>query len=191
MAELRREIHEGDNLEVLRDLGEQVRAVLATTEGVTFSTAKLAGGEPKLLIQADEDQAGLVGIQLADIADQLNSGLEGALGGSLLEANQELPVRVRVEGAERESVSRIVAGRVLPPVRPSDTARADVPGVPLTALADVELVPELAAAHTGQVIVFFVLAVAAAEAAVGLALFIAVYRNRRTIDVNRQDLMRW
>ena len=50
---------------------------------------------------------------------------------------------------------------------------------------------ELAAAHTGQVIVFFVLAVAAAEAAVGLALFNAVYRNRRTIDVNRQDLLRW
>ncbi len=45
--------------------------------------------------------------------------------------------------------------------------------------------------HTGQVIVFFVMAVAAAEAAIGLALFIAVYRQRRTIDVNRINLMRW
>ncbi|HYG61264.1 MAG TPA: NADH-quinone oxidoreductase subunit NuoK [Thermoanaerobaculia bacterium] len=45
--------------------------------------------------------------------------------------------------------------------------------------------------HTGQVIVFFVMAVAAAEAAVGLALFIAVYRQRRTIDINRINLMRW
>jgi NADH-quinone oxidoreductase subunit K len=45
--------------------------------------------------------------------------------------------------------------------------------------------------HTGQVIVFFVMAVAAAEAAVGLALFIAVFRHRRTIDVNRMNLMRW
>ncbi len=45
--------------------------------------------------------------------------------------------------------------------------------------------------HTGQVIVFFVMAVAAAEAAVGLALFIAVFRQRRTIDVNRMNLMRW
>jgi len=45
--------------------------------------------------------------------------------------------------------------------------------------------------HTGQVIVFFVMAVAAAEAAVGLALFIAVFRNRLTIDVNRMNLMRW
>ncbi|MFL6192679.1 MAG: NADH-quinone oxidoreductase subunit NuoK [Thermoanaerobaculia bacterium] len=44
---------------------------------------------------------------------------------------------------------------------------------------------------TGQLIVFFVMAVAAAEAAVGLALFIAVFRQRRTIDVNRMNLMRW
>jgi NADH-quinone oxidoreductase subunit K len=43
----------------------------------------------------------------------------------------------------------------------------------------------------GQMIVFFVLAVAAAEAAVGLALFIAVYRHGRTIDLNRLNLMRW
>ena len=45
--------------------------------------------------------------------------------------------------------------------------------------------------HTGQLIAFFVLAVAAAEAAVGLALFIAIYRHGRTIDVNRMNLMRW
>lgn len=45
--------------------------------------------------------------------------------------------------------------------------------------------------QTGQLIVFFVLAVAAAEAAVGLALFIAVFRGRQTIDVNRMNLMRW
>ena len=45
--------------------------------------------------------------------------------------------------------------------------------------------------HAGQVIVFFVLAVAAAEAAIGLALFIAVYRHRRTIDINRLNLLRW
>jgi NADH-quinone oxidoreductase subunit K len=44
--------------------------------------------------------------------------------------------------------------------------------------------------RTGQILVFFVLAVAAAEAAVGLALFIAVYRQRRTIDINRINLMR-
>ncbi len=50
---------------------------------------------------------------------------------------------------------------------------------------------DAAAAIDGQILVFFVLAVAAAEAAVGLALFIAVYRLRRTIDIDRLNLMRW
>ena len=45
--------------------------------------------------------------------------------------------------------------------------------------------------RAGQMVVFFALAVAAAEAAVGLALFIGVYRLRRTIDVDRINLMRW
>jgi NADH-quinone oxidoreductase subunit K len=44
---------------------------------------------------------------------------------------------------------------------------------------------------TGQIVVFFVLAVAAAEAAVGLALFIALYRHRRTIDLDQVNLLRW
>ena len=45
--------------------------------------------------------------------------------------------------------------------------------------------------QSGQVIVFFVLAVAAAEAAIGLALFVAIFRLRRTIDINRLNLLRW
>lgn len=43
----------------------------------------------------------------------------------------------------------------------------------------------------GQAFVLFVLAVAAAEAAVGLALLIAIYRNRDTIIAEDIDLMRW
>jgi NADH-quinone oxidoreductase subunit K len=45
--------------------------------------------------------------------------------------------------------------------------------------------------RAGQMVVFFALAVAAAEAAVGLALFIAVFRLRRTIDADRINLLRW
>ena len=47
------------------------------------------------------------------------------------------------------------------------------------------------AALAGQVFVFFVIGVAAAEAAVGLALFIAIYRLKETIDVDRLNILRW
>ncbi len=43
----------------------------------------------------------------------------------------------------------------------------------------------------GQVFVFFVMTVAAAEAAVGLALMIAFYKNRESIDVEEVKLMKW
>ncbi len=37
---------------------------------------------------------------------------------------------------------------------------------------------------TGEVFVFFILTVAAAEAAIGLAILVVVFRNRRSIDVD-------
>ncbi len=39
----------------------------------------------------------------------------------------------------------------------------------------------------GQVFVFFILTVAAAEAAIGLAILIVLFRNKRTIDVEELD----
>jgi NADH-quinone oxidoreductase subunit K len=44
---------------------------------------------------------------------------------------------------------------------------------------------------SGQVFVFFVMTVAAAEAAVGLAIVIAMFRRRRSTDVEDASLMRW
>jgi NADH-quinone oxidoreductase subunit K len=41
-----------------------------------------------------------------------------------------------------------------------------------------------------QVFVFFVMVVAAAEAAVGLAIIIAVFRSRETLNVDRVDLLK-
>jgi NADH-quinone oxidoreductase subunit K len=43
----------------------------------------------------------------------------------------------------------------------------------------------------GQVFVFFVMAVAAAEAAVGLALVISIFRHVDTVDMKNFNLLRW
>ncbi len=42
----------------------------------------------------------------------------------------------------------------------------------------------------GQIIVFFVMAVAAAEAAVGLAIVLAVYRHKETVDLQHINLLK-
>ena len=43
----------------------------------------------------------------------------------------------------------------------------------------------------GQVFVFFVMAVAAAEAAVGLGIIVALFRNRQTLDIDSARSMQW
>ncbi len=44
---------------------------------------------------------------------------------------------------------------------------------------------------TGQVFAIFIIVVAAAEAAVGLAIIMAIYRNRELIDVTKINLIKW
>jgi NADH-quinone oxidoreductase subunit K len=44
---------------------------------------------------------------------------------------------------------------------------------------------------SGQVFAIFVITVAAAEAAVGLGIVIAMFRNKETMNINEIDLMKW
>jgi len=43
----------------------------------------------------------------------------------------------------------------------------------------------------GQIFVFFVMTVAAAEAVVGLAIILAVFRNKETVNADEINLMKW
>jgi NADH-quinone oxidoreductase subunit K len=44
---------------------------------------------------------------------------------------------------------------------------------------------------TGQIFVFFVMTVAAAEAAVGLAIIIAIYRRKQTLNLDEINILKW
>jgi len=44
---------------------------------------------------------------------------------------------------------------------------------------------------TGQMLVFFVMTVAAAEAAVGLAIVIALFRNKQTVNIDEINILKW
>jgi NADH-quinone oxidoreductase subunit K len=43
----------------------------------------------------------------------------------------------------------------------------------------------------GQIFVFFIMSVAAAEAAVGLAIIIALYKNKSTINLDEINILKW
>jgi multidrug efflux pump subunit AcrB len=132
----------GPDIGELRRLGEELRVVLAQSDNVTYTLAQLRSGEPKLLFEADEEALRMAGLRLVDVADQLSGRIEGVVGGSVLEANQELPVRVRVADADRSELSRLASDYVV-----RDGAmptRGVIGGVPLSAVSKVTLVPELA-----------------------------------------------
>ncbi len=44
---------------------------------------------------------------------------------------------------------------------------------------------------SGQVLVFFVMAVAAAEVAVGLAIIIIIFKHKESVDIDKVNLMKW
>ena len=134
----------GQEVDVLNQIGEQVRHILQQSRNVTYTTSTVSGGLPKLRISADEYQANLAGIRLADLAAQLNTALEGAIGGSVLEGTEELPVRVRVTGADRGDLTRISANVLLAPGRDGTVTDVDLAGVPLSAVTRMTLEPETA-----------------------------------------------
>ena len=104
----------GPDLAVLRDLGDQVRGVLSETPNVVHTSGSLAEALPKLAIQVDEEEARLAGLDHTAVAQQLDAALEGATGGSILEATEELPVRVRMSNPRRAKISEIGSIDLLP-----------------------------------------------------------------------------
>ena len=131
----------GPDIQVLREIGDQVRAVMVEVPDVVLAKTQLTGGAPKVVLDLDEERARLAGLELGLVARQLEAGLEGALGGSLIEASEELPVRVRVGSAGRNSVDALRRTDVLGPNAGEMAARGLYPGVPLESLGAIKLEP--------------------------------------------------
>ena len=131
----------GPGLESLRSMGDEARALIAEIPEVTHTRSTLLGGAPKLLFVLDEDKVRLAGLELADVARQLEAFLEGATGGSLVEGTEELPVRVRLGEGDRSSVDRIASLDIMPPDGLARAARGAYPGIPLLALGSFQVEP--------------------------------------------------
>ena len=133
----------GPDFDRLHQLGEQVREILAQVPDVIHTRATLQTGRPKLWVQLDAEEARLAGLDNVGVAEQLQQSLEGAVGGSLIEGTEELPVRVRLTQSTRGELANIASLDLLPPAATS-RARLDGNGIPIQAVGQLGLVPELA-----------------------------------------------
>ncbi|MGB5811604.1 MAG: efflux RND transporter permease subunit, partial [Polyangiales bacterium] len=132
----------GPNLDTLRALGLELRERISRVPTVVHSLTTLTATSPKIWLRADEEQTRLAGLDLVQIANQLNSRLEGVPGGSILEDNEEVPVRVRVADRARSVLDEIGSTSLLSPAVQAQGATG-FPGIPLESLVDVELRPSL------------------------------------------------
>lgn len=128
----------GPDLYVLQELGQQVRLALAQIPGITQSIASIETGEPELVLNTSYDETLLAGLSYADISAQMQAALEGSLGGSVLEGTEEIPVRVRLAGSERNSTDQIASLPIM-----SAQLAQNQQWVPLSALGEFELKPTL------------------------------------------------
>lgn len=132
----------GPDLHQLSQSGDELRTIISQTPDVLHHKAELADPLPKLTLKIDEEQARLAGLDHAEVSRQLNAALEGALGGSILEETEELPVRIRVPHDRRGSLDNIASLQLISSKKTPD---GQAQYVPLTAIADVRMSSEIAA----------------------------------------------
>ena len=121
----------GTDMERLKALGEEVRRLALGTEDVVHVRSSLGEVVPKVWLELDPVKSRIGGVGATELSAKLQADLNGVRGGSLLEATEQLPVRVRVEGISAVAIDELE----LLPVTLANGPR------PLMALADAELKP--------------------------------------------------
>lgn len=126
---------QGPNIATLKSLGDELRRIMHTVPDIVQTRASISGGQPKLNFEADEMAARHAGLSLSEVAAQMQTSLEGQVGGSMLEDLEELPVRVRLQGGDRDSTTSISSLSLVADPRSGQW-------LPASSLGTVELTPE-------------------------------------------------
>ena len=131
----------GPDLAVLRDLGNEARAIMADLPLVTQVRAGVVSGAPQLRYEINEPAVRLLGMNLTDVAAQLEAGLVGVTGGSLVEGTDQLPVRVRFGDDLRSNLEGVNDLTILLPNAAALSGASILPAVPFSELATTVLEP--------------------------------------------------
>lgn len=131
----------GPDIAMLRTLGAEVRRIATRAPSVVVARETMVAGGPEIDIALDEAAARMLGLSPGAVARQLQAGLEGVVGGSLIEGVEELPVRVRLGDAVRADLQAIADLPLIPAEGPRLAAQGDFAATPLSAIARVGLAP--------------------------------------------------
>lgn len=134
----------GPNLDTLKMIGDDIRKIMTQTTDIIHTRVSLQPGTPKVWVKADEEAAALLGLSLVDIAQQLQGSLSGQVSGSIIEATESIPVRVRIANENRAKVTDLANINLLSRNPTNHSVNGSVTSnqpIPLTAIADFSLKP--------------------------------------------------
>lgn len=131
----------GPDLDMLREIGDELMAQVSEVKSITVARTTLPAGAAKVVVEVDEPKARALGLDLAGVARQLQAGLEGATGGSLLEGPEQLAVRVRLANDLRGNLNAISDLPIISPGTVLTAQNGNYGAIPLSAIADIQLLP--------------------------------------------------
>jgi multidrug efflux pump subunit AcrB len=136
----------GPDLATLQQLGGRVRLLLSETHDVIHTRSDLEETLPNLAVRVEDAEVRAAGLTSLELTRQLYTALAGAKAGSLIEAGEKLPIRVRAGDQGRMNIAQVAALELpnlvpLGPPRPPDSAAEGA--APVVALAELELSSEV------------------------------------------------
>ena len=141
----------GPDLGRLQELGQDLRGILVDTPGVIHTRCELDEVLPRVRMSVKDEAARAAGVSLTDIASQINALTEGSVGGSVIEGTEELPVRIRLDRSDSQTLAQLASMEILNQTNVNGSGE-NVPvtnaafrGIPVSALASFDLEPEYGA----------------------------------------------
>ncbi|MGR5253115.1 efflux RND transporter permease subunit [Vibrio astriarenae] len=125
----------GHRLDGLKQIGEDIRLIMAQTQDVTHTRSTLQPGVPKIWLDVNEQSTLLSGMTLSRLANTLETTLVGQIQGSIIEGTESIPVRVKVAEEDRQRLSQLAQL----PLASSDGQSTLL--MPLSALTEFEITP--------------------------------------------------
>ena len=141
----------GPDLGRLQELGQELRGILVDTPDVIHTRCELDEVLPRVRMSVKDEAARAAGVSLSEIASQINALTEGSIGGSVIEGTEELPVRVRLDRSDSQTLTQLASMEI---INMSSTAGSNengemsntsFRGIPVSTLATFDLEPEYGA----------------------------------------------
>ena len=130
----------GPDLDTLKRLGSEMRGILSKLPHVVHTRVVMNESTPTVSVNVSADDARLAGFGPGDIASQLQQQTEGASGGFILQATEQIPVRVRAMRNRRATISDLQSVDLVS----ADSSSSLGGRVPLSAVATLGLKPKTA-----------------------------------------------